>query len=208
MAQLNSESEELTPIEMPEWLKTQTRQQQSAAQYCGLGFKVGRLDPEIHSLLQEKLRASAAQFVPEQSIGEIETLNQSFIPTLSFEDQQFNEAVSLTLKPAHEEWSGMQLVDSACYGFRAYQRGCYLHNHVDRSDTHVISSTICIDSRLEQPWPLCVEDIYGESHQVNLQPGEFLFYEGARLLHGRPWPLVGDYYVGMFIHYRPAPQEP
>lgn len=102
----------------------------------------------------------------------------------------------------------MQLVDSACYGFRAYQRGCYLHNHVDRSDTHVISSTICIDSRLEQPWPLCIEDIYGESHQVNLQPGEFLFYEGARLLHGRPWPLVGDYYVGMFLHYRPAPQEP
>ncbi len=208
MAQLNPESKELTPIEMPEWLQTQTRQQQSAAQYCGLGFKVGRLDPEIHGILQEKLRASAAQLVPEESIGEIETLDHSFIPALMFEDQLFNEAVSSTLKPQHEDWSGMQLVDSACYGFRAYQRGCYLHNHVDRTNTHIISSTICIDSQLEQPWPLYIEDIYGESHQVNLQPGEFLFYEGARLLHGRPWPLVGDYYVGMFVHYRPASQEP
>jgi hypothetical protein len=24
-------------------------------------------------------------------------------------------------------------------------------------------------------------------------------------VHGRPWPLVGDYYVGLFVHYRPKP---
>jgi prolyl 4-hydroxylase len=60
---------------------------------------------------------------------------------------------------------------------------------------------------LEERWPLYVEDIFGEAHQVNLEPGEFLFYEGARLIHGRPWPLKGDYYIGMFVHYRPVEQE-
>ena len=48
-----------------------------------------------------------------------------------------------------------------------------------------------------------VEDILGEVHEINLEPGELLLYEGARLVHGRPWPFVGDYYVGLFLHYRP-----
>lgn len=195
------------PLEVPEWLQKQTRLQQAEAPYCGLGFKHGSLDPEIHGVLLDKLRASADQFKPEVSIPEIGTAQPRYIPALFFEDTAFNAAVSDLLKPQHEQWSGMNLVDSACYGFRAYQRGCYLHNHVDRGTTHIISSTLCIDSRLEEPWPLFIEDIYGEAHQINLRPGEFVFYEGARLIHGRPWPLVGDYYVGMFVHYRPAQQD-
>lgn len=195
------------PLEVPEWLQNQTRQQQANAPYCGLGFQRGRLDPEVYNILLDKLCSSAHLFRPEQTIPEIGTEDSSFIPTLVFADASFNAAISELLKPQHEEWSGMALVDSACYGFRAYQRGCYLHNHVDRGTTHIISSTICIDARLEEPWPLFVEDIYGEAHQVDLQPGEFLFYEGARLIHGRPWPLPGDYYVGMFVHYRPAQQD-
>jgi hypothetical protein len=31
-----------------------------------------------------------------------------------------------------------------------------------------------------------------------------LFYEGARLRHGRPYPLQGAYYAGIYLHYRPA----
>lgn len=195
------------PLEVPEWLQAQTRQQQAEAPYCGLGFEHGQLEPEIYNLLLDKLRDSAALFKPEPAIPEIGTEEPAYLPVLVFEDGEFNAAVSEILRPRHEQWSGMQLVDSACYGFRAYQRGCYLHNHVDRGFTHIISSTICVDARLDEPWPLFVEDIYGESHEVNLQPGEFLFYEGARLIHGRPWPLVGDYYVGMFVHYRPVQQD-
>ncbi|MEM1110355.1 MAG: hypothetical protein AAGI11_00485 [Pseudomonadota bacterium] len=195
------------PIEVPQWLRKQTRQQQASAPYCGLGFEKGQLAPEIHGILQDKLQACSSQFQPELKIGEVDTLDQNFIPAMHFEDSAFNVAISETLRPLHEEWSGTQLIDSACYGFRVYQRGAFLHNHVDRGSTHIISSTICVDASLDEAWPIYVEDIYGEAHEVNLEPGEFLFYEGARLIHGRPWPLMGDYYAGLFVHYRPANLE-
>ena len=190
-------------FEMPDWLVTQTRQQQASAPYCGLGFKRGRLEPGLLAEMQQKLRDSAGAFRPEVQIDEIGCIDSGVIPSLLYEDKNFNNKVSLALQPAHEAWSGMKLTESACYGFRAYQRGCYLHNHVDRTQTHIISSTICVDHSLEEPWPLYLEDIDGKAYQVNLEPGEYVFYEGARLLHGRPWPLKGDYYVGMFVHYRP-----
>lgn len=208
MATMSSDKTALRePLEVPEWLQKQTRQQQAGAPYCGLGFKRGKLEPEIHELLLDKLRSSTGLFLPESKVAEIGSEDPSYIPAMLYEDDSFNRAVCEMLRPQHEQWSGMRLTDSACYGFRAYQRGCYLHNHVDRGNTHIISSTLCIDANLEQPWPLFLEDIYGEAHQVNLQPGEFLFYEGARLIHGRPWPLIGDYYIGMFVHYRPAQQD-
>ena len=56
---------------------------------------------------------------------------------------------------------------------------------------------------MHRPWPLSIEDVHGEPHHVDLAPGELLFYEGARLPHGRPQPLEGEYYAGIFVHYRP-----
>ena len=190
-------------IKTPADLVEQTKQQQSEAPYCGLGFKKARLDADIHAWMIEKLKASTALFRPESRIHEINTLEPSYIPALYYEDREFNRAISKALLPGHQEWSGMTLDESACYGFRVYQRGCYLHNHVDRTRTHIISSTVCVDHRLDSPWPLYIEDINGKAYQVNMEPGEFVYYEGARLVHGRPWPLKGDYYVGMFVHYRP-----
>ncbi|MFK7829427.1 MAG: hypothetical protein AB8B57_06575 [Congregibacter sp.] len=197
-----------TPFEVPEWLQKQSREQQAVAPYCGLGFRRGALDPGLHQSMQEQLRRVAGEFVSEAQIEEIGTAEPGFFPTLHHEDNVFNASVSAQLRTLHEAWSGLTLLESACYGFRAYQRGSYLHNHVDRGLTHIISSTICVDAQLDEPWPLFIEDIFGEAHEVNLEPGEYLLYEGARLLHGRPWPLNGDYYVGMFVHYRPANLEP
>ena len=78
---------------------------------------------------------------------------------------------------------------------------------MDRPRTHVISSTICVDADLEVPWLLEATDIDGATHAVNLEPGELLLYESARIPHGRPTPLNGRFYSGMFVHYQPA-QDP
>jgi hypothetical protein len=191
----------------PDWLEQQTREQQAAAPYCGLGFKKGRLSNDLLARMVENISLNAALYRPEIGIREIQTTEPGVIPVLYYEDREFNRALSQELKPAHETWAGMRLAESACYGFRVYQRGSYLYNHVDRTQTHIISSTLCVDSRLDEPWPLCLADIEGVHHEVNLEPGEFVFYEGAKLLHGRPWPLKGDYYIGMFVHYRPHALE-
>ena len=194
----------LPMLETPPHLEADTRRMQAAARYCGLGFKKARLPAATHERLLEHLRRNSSRFRPETAIDYIANRDPGTIPALYFEDKAFNAALSRELQPAHEEWSGKRLVESACYGIRIYQRGTFLYNHVDHTQTHIISSTICVDHRLSRPWPLYVEDIDGNGHQIDMDPGEMVFYEGARLRHGRAYPLQGDYYASIFVHYRPV----
>lgn len=211
MEPLRPESPNLIPeLEAPSFLREQLRQMQAEAPDWGLGFEKSRLDAAMHARLLEHLEANAAHFRPEHRISEIGNADPGMIPALLYEDRTFNEQIAAELKRRHEAWSGMTLEYSWCYGIRVYQRGTYLYNHVDRP-THIVSSAICVASALDEPWPLHLEDKEGRVSQVNLEPGEFVYYEGARLAHGRPYPLRGDYYASMFIHYRPLgwqPQEP
>ena len=199
------ERPDLLPIfATPEDLERSTRAMQARAPYCGLGFEKGHLGEDLHARILDAFRANVDRFRPEAPNDWIGTTEPRSIPALFFEDRELNAEVSRLLQPAHERWSGRELCESACYGIRIYQRGTYLFNHVDRTETHIISATICVDHRLDKPWPLYIEDIEGTPYQVDMEPGELLFYEGARLRHGRPYPLEGDYHAGMFVHYRPV----
>ena len=57
---------------------------------------------------------------------------------------------------------------------------------------------------MEVDWPLQIFDNAGALHEITLRPGEMVWYESARLLHGRPEPLAGDYYDNLFIHFSPT----
>ena len=39
--------------------------------------------------------------------------------------------------------------------------------------------------------------------EVDLQPGEMLFYESAKCAHGRPRKMKGRWYSSLFMHYAP-----
>ena len=39
---------------------------------------------------------------------------------------------------------------------------------------------------MREPWPIVIEGYDGRSVEVDLQPGEMLFYESAKCIHGRP----------------------
>ena len=43
----------------------------------------------------------------------------------------------------------------------------------------------------KEPWPIQIEDQDGNLHSVNLEPGQMLFYESAKCLHGRMKLLKG-----------------
>jgi hypothetical protein len=163
------------------------------------------LPPEIHERLTRHFRSNVARFRAEDDIAEIGNTESEIIPSLIFEDRAFNARLADDLQPLLEAWSGMPLQKSYCYGVRCYQRGTYLHNHVDRLP-HIVSATICVDHGLNTRWPLHVEDIQGTVSQIDLEPGELVFYEGTRLAHGRPYPLDGNFYAGMFVHFRPVDQ--
>jgi len=37
-----------------------------------------------------------------------------------------------------------------------------------------------------------------------MEPGDIVYYESAKALHGRNTPLKGGYYANIFTHYRPT----
>jgi len=92
---------------------------------------------------------------------------------------------------------------SDIYGIRIYRNGHILAPHVDR-DPLVSSAIINVDQDgMEEPWPLEVYDHAGKAHNVTIQPGEMILYESHSVIHGRPFPLRGNYYANIFVHFKP-----
>ena len=55
---------------------------------------------------------------------------------------------------------------------------------------------------VEKDWPLYIVDNDGGQNAIILKPGEMLLYESARLVHGRPRPLQGDFYDNLMVAFR------
>ena len=57
---------------------------------------------------------------------------------------------------------------------------------------------------MRKPWMLEIYDFAHRLHEVEMTPGDIVYYESARCLHGRMSALKGEYYVNLFAHYRPT----
>ena len=109
-----------------------------------------------------------------------------------------------TLGPLAEEWAeGLRLVPTSIYGIRRYRNRSTLLAHTDKASSHVISVIMNIAQDVEEDWPLNIKDNQGKEHTLFLAAGEMLWYESARLVHGRQRPFKGSYFDNMFIHYMP-----
>ena len=107
-----------------------------------------------------------------------------------------------------QEWAGgIELENTSIYGLRRYEEGARLLTHVDRISTHAASVIINVaQGNMSRPWTIEVYDHHDRLHEVNMSPGDIVYYESAKCLHGRNTPLGGEgsYYVNIFSHYRPA----
>ena len=121
-------------------------------------------------------------------------------------DEATKKSVFEQMRPLAEKWIGnkFELVGTSAYGLRKYTRGATLGAHVDKLDTHVISAILNIHQKVDEDWPLQILDHDGKVHHVILKPGEMVWYESAKLLHGRTIPLNGTSFENIFIHYAPA----
>jgi prolyl 4-hydroxylase len=117
--------------------------------------------------------------------------------------QILRQKIIREFQPICQNWSKQELEFSSLYGIREYSRGTSLKIHHDRIETHIISVIINLAQDVEEEWPLLIEDHVRRQHEVFLQPGEALLYEGARLRHGRPLPLEGDSFANIFVHFKP-----
>lgn len=181
-----------------------TLRQQKEALYYGLNFKRQIIPDDVYTAIIEHMaQAPPDHWKPEGS----ETAVHNFFSTASVSEalctvanRPFEDWILEQMQPLHEQWCGFPLKPIAAYGPRRYFYGAYLEKHVDRPE-RIISSTLCIDYALELPWPLYIEDGKGNPYFVDMLPGDFCFYESATLTHGRPYPMIGEAYVGMYLHY-------
>lgn len=124
--------------------------------------------------------------------------------TLTQLPQQYIQKLHTMLQPQAEAWSGRALVPTFVYGIRSYQNGAILRVHRDRAITHVVSAILNIDQKTEIPWNLLMQSEAGSRwpwRNVLLAPRDLLFYEGGRLLHGRPAAFQGTFYANLFVHF-------
>ena len=124
------------------------------------------------------------------------------VSTLVELDAQLKNEIHSHLKPLLEKWSSTELESTYVYGIRVYGEDAILEEHRDRETTHIVSAIINVDQSVDVDWPLVIEDHHYRKHRINLSPGEVIFYEGARLQHGRPKPLQGKEYANIFCHFK------
>lgn len=121
---------------------------------------------------------------------------------------ELRDKIHDALKPMLEEWCGEELEKTYVYGIRTYKDKAILKPHRDRLETHIISAIFNVDQEVNQDWPLVIEDNFYREHHVILKPGDLVFYEGARLTHGRPIPFNGKSFSNVFCHFKPKSYQP
>lgn len=170
------------------------------------GFKTSRLDPELYDELAEFYRQNREHSHEERVEGGFIYSEEpsSRASTVVELPEEIRAEIHASLSRELSEWSGVNLTPTYVYGIRTYHRGAILNTHRDRLQTHIISAIINVDQIADSPWPLLIEDNHYRRHHIYLQPGEVLYYEGARLAHGRPEAFDGTRFANIFCHYMPA----
>lgn len=152
--------------------------------YTQTGFKISHLNQEflerIQKFYHDNNDTEQQESVPGDFIFNADKKNgkSSSLVDLS---PALRKEIHDKLKPEMEDWAKTSLDPTYVYGIRNYHRGAVLKTHRDRLETHIISAIINVDQKVDEDWPLFIEDNYYRQHHVFLKPGDVIFYEGARL---------------------------
>jgi hypothetical protein len=147
--------------------------------------------PEVHARLLARFREKLPTVVQEAmgpGLSGVEGPNRAMF----FEQEELNYAVLHELTPLFSEWAGVPLEPTSVYGVRVYRDGATLRDHLDVLETHVISGILHVDSDLDAPFPIQIEDATGELASLDLKPGQLMFYESAKSYHKRSVPMQGE----------------
>lgn len=74
----------------------------------------------------------------------------------------------------------------------------YSWKDVDRLPL-VTSAIIQVAQDVDEPWPIEVVSHDGRRHNITMEPGDMILYESHTVLHGRPYPLQGKFYVRLLL---------
>ncbi|CAK0865414.1 unnamed protein product [Prorocentrum cordatum] len=192
------------------------------------GWGQGHMAKKTHKKVLDHFRKSLPELAKKSnhSIPLYTTGEQVLVNLPNDLSQEVTEVARLKIA----EWAKVDastLEPTSTYGIQNYWKGSTLKTHVDRVETHILSAVYCVDSSYPEgaePWLMETDpDVTGvhaaprarnvtypdpclrghASEAVDVKPGELFFYESAKLVHGRPTTLQGDYSAHIFIHFRP-----
>ena len=166
------------------------------------GWGITRAPQAVNDKLMKRLH-DGMEYGNYHLERKVDVLETKLLPFF-FTDESMNRDILEELLPLHEAWSGVELVPNNAYGLRVYRNETSLNMHLDKKETHVISSILHVDhGENDDPWPIVIEDFHGNTNEVFLEPGDMLFYESSKLVHGRPMKMNGEFYSSLFSHYYP-----
>jgi prolyl 4-hydroxylase len=183
--------------------------------YTEVGFEKSRLPDDLFKKLTDFYQTNHDQHVEEFVDGDF--INGKHLngkkakrapSSLLDLTAELKKEVHDYMKPVLEEWADSELEPTYVYGIRTYHDTAKLKTHRDRLNTHIISCIINIHQDVVEDWPLQIEDNYYRKHSVILAPGEIVFYESARLDHGREIALKGKAFANIFCHFKPVGYVP
>jgi hypothetical protein len=170
-----------------------TRHNRVKRTFSSLGFKKGRLPDDLFASMGSFYYNNRHHKVREEWKGKGVFVNWwetdcSFIQI----PWQLKGKWQIRLMELVEAWAGVPVEQTAMYGLRQYEVGARLLTHVDRESTHAVSLIVNIaQGNLTEPWPVEVNDHGDRLHEVIMEPGDIVYYESAKCLHGRNRPLTG-----------------
>lgn len=178
--------------------------------YTKIGFKKTNIPPELFAKIlkfyEKNGNLAEDEIVPGDFVHNKEKGKQSSV--LIELSPELRTEIHQTMQPLLEKWCGQRLDPTFVYGIRVYKDKAILESHRDRVDTHIISAIINVGQEVVEDWPLVLDDNYYRSHSVVMEPGDALFYEGARLTHGRPIAFNGKSFANIFCHFKPVSYMP
>jgi len=175
--------------------------------FTKIGFKKRKAPKELfHEILdfyeKHKDKGKKAEQWPRGNTY----VNSWNTPTymVSFEDTESGRSlrnrILMVLNPILSEWvGGRELEPTSLYGVRVYERDAYLATHVD-SFPRVTSAIIQVAQDVDEPWPIEIIGHDGKAYNVTMEPGEMAMYESHTILHGRPFPLNGKFFVSILYY--------
>lgn len=180
-----------------------------------LGFKVIKCPEKVWGLIQDayRLLLNTPQHESWEGMEHFINGNETPIELFSFDNLvSMREIIHDALKPVHEDFAKTELEKTMLYGIRSYTKNAVLKTHVDRIETHHVSSIIIVDKDLAcgcsktkqvaNDWPLDIQDHSGNWHKVYAEIGDIILYESATCMHGREEPFKGNYFRNFYVHYK------
>ncbi len=175
--------------------------------YTDEGFFKTTLPEQLFKKITDFYHEFATKTLNQENTISIRQENKPLLNTSMPLTENLTQEIQQTVQPLVEAWFGHYLKLTQLSGIKSYFNGTVIAPRRQKSHKSVVCVVINVLQVESQPWPLIIDDHNYRSHQLLLKPGDMVFYESAKLKHGRPDAFNGAQYANIYLDYHLPPVE-